>query len=560
MARCVNRANTGGSGRASRGGMAVRNSRRLFLRGVGGAVVAAPFLASLGQRAARGQGSVDATPRRLIAMFTHHGCMTNRWFPENSHGPLAAADFEGTTLEVLAPHADKILMPRGIRAMNEWTTDVSLGQGNDTHLQVSGSYFTCVPVTPHSDDPFDFDSAKKFNAKPTAPSLDHVCAQQLSLDGLPLFLRVSGRSDNSQSAVSYSGPETPFQGLGDPAQALASILGLSADASPAVTYQDLRERAVVDLVRDDLMALEGYDMSASDRRKLEAWKELLHETTTQVVSALCSNERAATLGLTEQNSLALTEGVGDRLATEISDGMDGADLFSSLAVLAALCDANRVIFLKYPDNYVFTALGLDIETHSMANRTGNAGMGGDCVEGVNDMILTVDRFYADKFAHLIAQLDAVEEGDVTLLDNTATVWFQQMSDGAACNLNNMPLVQAGSCGGFFKTGCAVNVDDGSPDLSRGNSESACAIDGRTEPGNLKATGTPVEFGNAPINKFYCNLMNAIGVRAGSDGFPVVGGTEEVTHYGMYDDTRDFASGGENPPKINDPGQFEDLQA
>jgi hypothetical protein len=55
-------------------------------------------------------------------------------------------------------------------------------------------------------------------------------------------------------------------------------------------------------------------------------------------------------------------------------------------------------------------------------------------------------------------------------------------------------------------------------------------------------------------------MNAIGVKAGPDGFPMVGGAEEVTHYGMYDDTQDFASGGANPPKINDPGEFADLRA
>src|SRR5690606_14294071 len=122
--------------------------------------------------------------------------------------------------------------------------------------------------------------------------------------------------------------------------------------------------------------------------------------------------------------------------------------------------------------------------------------------------------------------------------------------------NNMPIVQAGGCGGYFKTGAAVNVDDGDPNLTRGNSSTAC------EPGAIgienKESGTPVEFANAPINKYYCNLMNAIGVKAGADGFPAVGGTEKVTHYGMYDDTRDFASGGENPPTINSPGEFEQL--
>jgi hypothetical protein len=40
---------------------------------------------------------------------------------------------------------------------------------------------------------------------------------------------------------------------------------------------------------------------------------------------------------------------------------------------------------------------------------------------------------------------------------------------------------------------------------------------------------------------------------------MAGGNEAVTHYGMYDETRDFIRGGTNPPKINDPGEFDELR-
>ena len=85
-----------------------------------------------------------------------------------------------------------------------------------------------------------------------------------------------------------------------------------------------------------------------------------------------------------------------------------------------------------------------------------------------------------------------------------------MSDGNQHNLNNMPLIQAGSCGGYFKTGVAVNVDDGTADLHRGNSAAVC----ENPSSQITSSGTPAEFANAPINKYFCNLMNAIGVRAG----------------------------------------------
>ena len=158
-------------------------NRRIFLRGLGGAVVAAPFLSSVAERAAKAQGTAVAAPKRLIVMFTHYGCLTNRWFPTKSHGPLAAADYEATTLKHLAPYASKLLMPRGIRAMNEWSFQGTHGQTNDPHTQVVGSYFTCYPVTPDDG---------KFNAKPTGRSLDHIAAEQVNPSGTPLFIQIGG--------------------------------------------------------------------------------------------------------------------------------------------------------------------------------------------------------------------------------------------------------------------------------------------------------------------------------------------------------------------------------
>jgi hypothetical protein len=111
-----------------------------------------------------------------------------------SHGPLMPGDLTHS-LAPLAQYAPKLLIPRGIRAMNEWTMNndgpgSGLGQGNDAHLNAVGSYFTLQPVTPNSNDPFSFDQATKFNAKPVGSSLDHVIAQQLSPGGIPLLMRV----------------------------------------------------------------------------------------------------------------------------------------------------------------------------------------------------------------------------------------------------------------------------------------------------------------------------------------------------------------------------------
>jgi Protein of unknown function (DUF1552) len=546
-------------------------SRRVFLRGLGGAVVAAPFLSSIAERTAKAQSlPAPGAPRRLIVMFTHYGCITNQWFPGKSHGPLSAADLMPTTLAPLAPYANKLLMPRGIRSMNEWTANMVRGQGNDSHTQIVGSYFTCQPVTPNSNDPFSFDQATKFNAKPVGPSLDHVMAQQLSPKGTPLLLNTAGQNDAPQAAISYSAAETLFKGL-NATQAFSGLTGLFKQAAPMSpdTYAAVRGKSIVDLVRDDLDTLERVDMSRADKMKLDAWKTLLSQTGTVIASGQCSQDLGTMLGASQANvSKAAMRGVGaDVLTTKVTDMLDTADVYSSIAALAASCNANPVIFMKYPGNYVFSGLGINTESHSLSHRLDNAGMQGSCLPNAVKMLLQVDGYYTQKFANLIGMLDSIPEGSGTVLDNSAAIWFNEMSDGNAHNLNNAPIIQAGSAGGYFKTGWIINLDPAKPaaaDLSIGNSMSACTDGGANQMinGTTQSTGTDPKLANAPINKYFCNLMNAMGVKAGADGFPAMGGSAEVTKFGYSDKTEDFV-GGQGAvagATIHDPGEFKELRA
>ena len=115
--------------------------------------------------------------------------------------------------------------------MNQWdagntSAGSAVGQGNDPHTQVVGSYFTCQPISPNSNDPFSFDPSTKNNAKPVGPSLDHVIAQQLSPGGTPLFMRLGNHSDSPMSGISYSAPLTGYAGHGKVADIFHELTGL----------------------------------------------------------------------------------------------------------------------------------------------------------------------------------------------------------------------------------------------------------------------------------------------------------------------------------------------
>ena len=77
--------------------------------------------------------------------------------------------------------------------------------------------------------------------------------------------------------------------------------------------------------------------------------------------------------------------------------------------------------------------------------------------------------------------------------------------------------------------------------------------GKLRTTQLDAVGTPPDVATQPINKYFCNLMNAIGVKAGADGFPVKGGTAPVTKFGKYDDTTLFRT--DAPRDDQEPGRI-----
>jgi hypothetical protein len=404
---------------------------------------------------------------------------------------------------------------------------------------------------------------------PIGPSLDHVMAQQLSPEGVPLLLNTVGRiSESPQSAISYSAPETLFQAQ-TATSAFNGLTGLFAPNAPinGDSWAVAKGKALTDIVKDDLTRLRRHDMSKDDQRKLEAWMDLANQVGGMVASSVqCSQALAMQLGASSQLNTTTDDGF-DALTRKVSDTMDNADLYSAIAVLAVACNANPVVVLKHPGNFTYTGLGITNDSDNLAHRLDNAGMQGICASNVIEKLLKIDGYNAQKFANLVKLLDSIQEGDGTLLDNTVAIWMNECSDGCAHNLNNAPIIQAGSGGGYFKTGRVVHLDPGSgataPQML-GHSLDQCTDDAdMMVDGVDQITGTDPRFGNAPVNKYYCNIMKAMGLSADATGYAAKGGdAAEVTHFGYSDKTEDFCggAGAVAGAGIHDPGAFDQLEA
>jgi hypothetical protein len=534
-------------------------NRRVFLRGVGGLTLAAPFLSTFNE--ARGQSATP--PKRLVIYYTHNGCLTDRWFPTVQNGPLTAADLTGT-LAPLAPYVSKLLLPRGFRSMNAYAQ----GQTIDPHDQACGSKLTCAPIGTDA------------NRYATAESLDHTVAKQINPNkNTPLVLSVGAPSTKVKEVISFQGANSPFPSNVNP-QTVFNALTLGSGTTPtptmtdpgtmmppAVDYSVKRGQSIIDLVRGDLTRLQKAKMSTADQGRLQNWLDLLRDTevgvggmgtstggTTTAMPAACNTDSATKLGVTAAALTAAsptgkitggTTSFGAPPAPGNNEGDNnlktsftlGGDMMMNLMALNMICDANRVFVFLYPGYVVYNWDGMAFvnDHHGLSHRTGDNSVGGACgVDNVLDKINQIDQWLAGKFAKMVGLFDSIQEGGGTMLDNTATMWLSELSDGAAHNINNLPILIAGGAGGYLKQGAAVNVES-TKDISNGNSDGSCQNGGQI--GNTGSTG-----GNVPINKLYVTLMNAVGC---TDN----GG--KVTTFGVMDGTN-------ANPGISNPGEVASL--
>jgi hypothetical protein len=533
-------------------------NRRVFLRGIGGAAVAAPFLPSIYERNAK---AATTQAKRLVIFYTHNGCLTDKWWPKisgnNGNGALTADSIKGQTLEPLTPYISKVTVPRGFRSMNQYGS----GQSIDPHDQAMGSKLTCATIDQNN------------NRYATAKSLDHVIAGQINPSGskTPMVLSVGAASKAIKEILSFSDAGVPYPAIVNPLTIYSQLTGLFTTGStggsttPQADYHVARGQSVMDLVKADLGRYKALKMSTVDQKRISDWSDLIRTVETGGVvptpgssPSMCTKATAegapfkATMDAVNAASPTgkITLGsvlgnkpdpVGDaNLATSFTLG---GDMFFNLIALSMICDMNRVFVMLYPGYVTFNWDGImhTKEHHGLSHRTGDFSVGGNCgVTGVLDMIQQIDSWYAGKYAKLVGLLDSVNEGTGTLLDNSATMWLQELSDGATHNLNNLPIVVAGKCGGYLKTGQVINVESsGTPDM--GKSTSTCQNGGA-----IGYTGS--SGGNLPINKLYVTLMNAVGcTQDGTANGP------KVTTFGQFDGTG--TTGG-----ITNPGEVTKLTA
>jgi len=489
--------------------------RRIFLRGVAGAALAAPFLSSLDRGKAR--AADGGSPKRLVIFYTQNGCIVNRWFPKNENGVVDAAALAGTTLEPLTKWASKLLVPRGLAMFPKGTINGYF----DPHDQGMGSKLTAAPIDPAN------------SHWSTGKSLDHVLAGMINPGTkTPLVLSVGNVFSNVKGILSYKDALTPFPPETKVKNVYSTLTGLFAGGgtTSAADYKVTQGNSIIDLVKGDLDSFKRLNMSNSDKKKIDDWLSLLRQTEQNVVvSASCNMANATALGITDA-SIKSAAGTGVATAFTL-----GGDMMINLMALTMMCDANRVLLLQWPGFVTFNWDGIahSYDHHGLSHRVGSAAVSGPCVDGVIGMITEIDNWYAGRYAKLVGLIDSIKEGDRTMLDNSAVMWLPELGDGNAHNNTNLPIVIAGSAGGYLKQGVSVNLETKA--IGTGDSLGTCQAPGDQAGFNRQASG-----GNVPLNKLYVTLMNAMGAKDAAG--------QPITSFGLMD-TSDVAKGITNPGEL-----------
>lgn len=407
-------------------------SRRQFAQALAGACAALPLLESV----SRAQEAGPSGPKRLILLYNPNGTIPEAFWP--GAGATEAAFELGPILEPLADFKSRMLLLRGL--------DISLadaaGLPGGPHQRAIGGLYTGRELQTGTMADGDGSLAGWANGA----SIDQEVVQRLNPPTLlpSLELGVRATAADVMARISYSGPGSPVPPMNNPREVFERLnSGFINDLQgpERATARDQR-RMVMAAVQTQYAALKP-KVSIADREKLERHGDFLNGIVRRLDYGI--RPGPACVAPTEPPVLEV-EGAEDM--------PDITRLQLDLLALALACDLTRVASVQFStaiNNIGFPWLNSTAEGHNLSHR-------GPSDTAAREQLTARARWYADQIAYLARQLDAITEGDRTVLDNTVLVWGNELSLGNSHSHVDIPFMLLGSAGGHFRTGRYLQFD------------------------------------------------------------------------------------------------------
>ena len=412
-----------------------RINRRAMLKGTiyGGTVaIGLPMLDAMMPR--RSAAQAGAAPKRIVFWFSANGTRQDIWSPPEN------MDLSGHPLHAsLAPFSQKLLFLDGV---DQSVAYDSIGDGHQTGMACLLTNAEILPGTLFCEGSCDAGN-ERYVGWGGGQSVDQYLANQIEQDVVTKFksleLGVQVRSSTVWSRMSYSGPDNPVPPREDPNQNFTDFFSDLESDPAALQLIRRRRQSVLDAVMQEHASFQqrlGYE----DRQRLDKHLQSIRDLETRLAITGNFGESCG------QPEVELPGGSFEQNDMYPATGKAQMDML----VMALACDMTRVASLQWSRSvsnvrFNWVPQTLNEGHHGLSHYDdGNANAQADLRE--------INKWYSDQFAYLLGQMDAIREGDNTLLDNTVVVWVNELGKGNSHTRRDIPFLLAGSCGGYFRTG------------------------------------------------------------------------------------------------------------
>ncbi len=388
-------------------------TRRALLRGAGCAMTL-PWLESFAARAST-KGD-ESFPQRFGVIFLGCGVNEDHWTAEGD----GAAMKLGKSLAPLEPLKQKVNVIHGLFNQH----NVGLG----IHPPQTGSLLTGAVLskgaTIRSGVSIDQMIASRVGHQTLQPSLVLACEQPMT------GFHETNYSNVYSSHISWQSAESP----------------VPVELYPSLAFDMLFENrgsllnlSILDRVKERTERL-SKQISADDNARLDEFMTSVREVEKRVEGMRKAKDQADELAKQKNRPVWSMERPVNGLPEDLREH---ARLMLDLIAIAFQTDKTRVatlILSRDLSGMIYPFLDVK-QSHHTASHANN-----------NDEYERITRWHVSQYAYLATKLDAMPEGNGTVLDNSCLLFLSNLWVGRTHNNTRLPMVLAGGLGGTLKTG------------------------------------------------------------------------------------------------------------
>jgi hypothetical protein len=401
-------------------------SRRTLLRGVG-VTMALPWLESIpvwgALVGAPAAPDAEAFPKRFAAIFMGNGINGNHWWAKGSGSEMELSK----TLQPLAPFRDKLNVINGL--FNKPAVGVGIHPGQTGNI-LSGMPLMKGAVL-HGGISMDQVIANTVGQETMQPSLVLGCEQPVT------GYHETNFSMAYSSHISWQTADSPVPMEVYPSLAFDSLFENRGNK---------RTQSILDRVQDDLSSLTR-NISSEDNRRLDEYLTSVREVEKRVDHMRIQQVKAAEKASERGKQLIRMKRPDDGLPEDIREHMKLMCDIVALAFQTEKCRVATLVLCRDLSGLFYPFLDVRDAHHSASHND------------LSDAYERISRYYVSNLAYLAGKLNAMPEGEGTVLDNTCLLYMSNMWSGERHDNTKLPILTVGRLGGTLATGRVLDYRD-----------------------------------------------------------------------------------------------------